>query len=257
VTERSRPDTVFRAAPSQSTSAEKDNADLTADILEFLRACYGDLTGQAHAATGRRPYLSEAGKYRHKDWRENHCGWPGDAELLARALAEAAAEADAYVCPYLMWADKRTPGGVVARILVHADVDSGHADPEEVRDLGGFALASGTPGNAHVFVPLTEPIPAYQHKALERALVAHLGADDKISANDVPRLPGTLNFKPTLLTPASDPAPVTWLVRPNGERVDPHTLAHRLGTVLPELTDGVEVPQVRAALNLTVRTPEE
>ncbi|WP_326546097.1 AAA family ATPase [Mycolicibacterium sp. ND9-15] len=232
------PESEVAASHGETTTHQPAEADTDitgySDILDYLNACYGDQTGRAHAAIGRDPHLVD-GKYKHRVWQENHSAWPDDAEALARTLAEASHDGDVYVCPYLMWTDKRTPGGAVGRILVHADVDR-ECDPQKVRDLGGFAVASGTSGHAHVYVPLSESVPAYQHKALERALVAHFGADAKISANDVLRPPGTLSFKPTVFTPGADPAPVTWLIPPNGDRANPHTLASELGVVLTEST---------------------
>jgi putative DNA primase/helicase len=220
VTQTKPPELGTPGGSTESAAASADTAESSdpADILDYLNVCYGDLTGRAHAAIGLDPYLKVTAdgkrKYRYREWRENHYAWPDEAEALARTLADASREGDVHVCPYLMWADKRTPGGVVARMFVHADVDR-DCDPQKVRDIGGFAVSSGTPGHAHVYVPLSESIPAYQHEALERALKAHFGADSKISTNDVLRPPGTLNFKPTVLSPGSDPAPVTWLVHPH------------------------------------------
>jgi hypothetical protein len=166
------------------------------------------------------------------------------------------------VCPYLMWSDKRAKGAAVARPQVHADIDHGHLDGEKVRAIDGFAVASGTPGNGHVYVALTESVPAHWHRALCRGLGDYLGgADAKISENDVLRPPGTLNHKPTAA--GGDPAVVTWLVPPNGVRVDPHTLAHQLGVTLPEETvqtnghAGHEVEQVTLDHHPTVRAALE
>lgn len=207
------------SAPEETDNQQLAKATIdsnrVADILDYLSACYGDLSGRAHTAIGRDPYLTDKGKYNHRNWRENHCAWPDEAEALARTLAEDAAQGDVYVCPYLMWSGNRTPGGVVARILIHADVDTGCVETEKISAIGGFAIKSGSAGNAHVYVPLSEPIPASQHTVLERALGKHFKADAKISSNDVLRPPGTLNYKPTVFTPGAPPAAVEWLVRPH------------------------------------------
>ena len=95
------------SAPEETDNQQLAKATIdsnrVADILDYLSACYGDLSGRAHTAIGRDPYLTDKGKYNHRNWRENHCAWPDEAEALARTLAEDATQGDVYVCPYLMW----------------------------------------------------------------------------------------------------------------------------------------------------------
>jgi putative DNA primase/helicase len=184
------------------------------DIRDYLDACTGDTTGVLHIATGTNGYFTTDGKYKHEGWTQSCFEWPAEADQAVREIAHAAAEprTDVYVCPYLMWSDKRTQGAAVARRLVHADCD-GDIDLDKVRALGGFAVASGTPGHAHVYVALTDPVPANQHRELCRALGNYLGdADAKISDNDVLRPPSTLNHKEAARGGFS--TPVEWLVRP-------------------------------------------
>lgn len=203
------------------------------ELREYLQQCLGGTEGRLHIATGHGPHLSETGKYQHAQFTQSHFAWPGEADLVEREIMRAATDSDIYVCPYLMWSDKRVKGAAVARRQVHADVDHGQLDTEKVHSIDGFAVASGTPGNGHVYVALTESVPAHWHRALCRGLGDYLGgADAKISENDVLRPPGTLNHKPT--AGGGDPAVVTWLVPPNGVRVDPRTLAHQLGITLPD-----------------------
>ena len=183
------------------------------DTREYLDAVFGDTNGRMHIAVGQGPYLDANGKYCHKQWTETRFTWPAEAERAMREIVWAATESDVYVCPYLMWADKRTPAAAVMRRIAHAEVDGGLLDPDKVRELNGFAIASGTPGNGHAYVALTESVPANWHKELCRGLGKYLGAvDAKIAANDVLRPPGTLNHKPTVT--GGQPAPVEWLVRP-------------------------------------------
>jgi hypothetical protein len=167
-----------------------------------------------HIAVGRNGYFTAEGKYKHEHWTQTHFPWPAEADRAVREIARAVAEPriDVYVCPYLMWGDNRAQGAAVARRLVHADCD-GDIDLDKVRALGGFAVTSGTPGHAHVYVELTEPVPANQHRELCRALGNYLGdADAKISDNDVLRPPGTLNHKEGAR--GGLPTPVEWLMRP-------------------------------------------
>jgi hypothetical protein len=105
----------------------------------------------------------------------------------------------------------RREGEAVTHQLVHNDVD-GDPNLDKVRAIGGFVVASGTPGHVHVYVPLTEPVPAHWHRALCEGLRDYLGGDDKIADNDLLRPPGTLNHKQ--VPKGGEPVPVEWLVRP-------------------------------------------
>lgn len=196
--------------------------------LTYLRTVFGTTEGVAHVAIGAGPHLADNGKLLHKSWTETQYVWPAEAERMARALTQAAAAGDdAYVCPYLMHGSKRAKGAAVAHRLAHADVDNGRADAEKVGALGGFAVASGSPGNAHCYVALSVPVSAEHHELLCRGLGAHLGAvDAKVSDNDVLRPPGTFNHK------ADPPTPVEWLVEPTGHVWEPAALAEALGVDL-------------------------
>jgi hypothetical protein len=182
------------------------------DILDYFNACYGDTTGVLHIAVGHSPYLRND-KYAFNEFVQSHFAYPDEADRAAREVLREAKLHDVYVCPYLMWADKRTKGAAVAHILIHADIDAGLLDAERVRTIGGFVVGSGTPGNGHAYVPLSESVIAPVHRALCGGLGAYLGAiDSKIADNDLLRPPGTVNYKPTL--DGHDPAPVEWVVRP-------------------------------------------
>ena len=120
------------------------------------------------------------------------------------AIAKQAPTADVYACPYLMRNSRRAQGNSASRALVHADVDR-ELDPAAVTALGGFAIASGTPGHAHVYIPLSYTVTRAQHEMLCRALAEHLGGDAKFSDNDLLRPPGTLNHKSAIA--GGDPSP--------------------------------------------------
>jgi putative DNA primase/helicase len=200
------------------------------DLLDYLNATIGDTEGQLHIAVASGIYLSDSGKIKHKHWDQSRFTWSAEAAQAERELLAAAADSDVYVCPYLMHADKRSPPAAVARRIVDADID-GQADPEKIRAIDGFAVASGTSGHAHVYVALSESVPAHWHRTLCRALGDYLGdADAKITAENVLRPPGMLNHKPTTI--GGQPSPVEWLVKPPGIKVDPHTLAEILGVTL-------------------------
>jgi hypothetical protein len=201
------------------------------DFRDFLDACIGPTTGVLHVAVGYDMQLVN-GKHKHRRWIETQFDWPSEADRAEREILREATTSDVYVCPNLMVGDKRAQGGAAARLNIKADID-GDFDLDKVREIGGFAVASGSLGHAHVYVPLAESVPAYRYTALCRALGGYLGnADSKISDNDVLRPPGTYNHKPTVTGLA--PASVRWLVRPTGVRVDLDTLALALGITLSD-----------------------
>nr|WP_243703133.1 DUF3631 domain-containing protein [Mycobacterium marinum] len=211
-----------------------------------------------HIAVGYDGYFDPKGKYKHREWVPSHFDWPAEADRAEREILREAATADVYVCPTLMVAEKRAKGAAADRLNVKADID-GEVDLDKVREVGGFAVLSGSPGHAHVYVPLAETVPAHHYTALCRALGAYLGhADSKIADNDVLRPPGTHNHKPTALD-GSPPAPVDFVIRPSGVRVDPQTLAALLGVELaatpaPTTADVAVVEAVDLALYPHVRT---
>jgi hypothetical protein len=219
--ERERPGPTRETGPlgksAGTTHADSANdtpaGDTAQNLRGYLDAVYLDMTGVAHIALGGGPYLNDKGKYCFKDWTEHQFKWPDEADLVVREILRAAPLSDVYLSPYLTLGDKRHKSSAVARRLVHTDVDSGVLDPEKVRQLGGFAVASGSPGNGHAYLHLTTSVTVPQHTALCRALGAHLGAvDSKIVTSDVLRPVGSYNHKPVLS--GGEPVPVRWLVRP-------------------------------------------
>jgi hypothetical protein len=169
--------------------------------------------------------------------------WPDAADELLVLLAEHARDLDTYVCPNVLSRPQRAKHVSVGPMEAHADIDGGRLDLTRVADIpGGCAVGSGSPGNGHVYALLDRPAPHHQHEQLCRALGAHLGAkDSKCSDNDMLRMPGTWNFKRTL--DGNAPAPVTWLIRPSGQRVEPEELAAHLGV---ELADEPPAPAPKA-----------
>lgn len=242
-------------------------------MRRYFRALYGDHVGRAHIAVGSDPHRTDTGKYGFGHWSEHTFAWPTEADQLEREISRAAHDSDVYVCPYLMHADKRTPAAAVARPVLHADVDGGRLGRDKARQLGAFVVGSGSPGNGHVYLLLAESVPAHWHRALARGLVAYLDADPaKISANDLLRPPGTFNHKPTV--DGGDPAPVEFLIEPDGTTWDVHTLAALLGVTLPavdetaaasaassaptdaETFDLAKYPRVKKALDQVTSPPD-
>lgn len=210
--------------------------------LDYLMAVFGDTVGNAHVVGGVAGYFEGSGSYSfartadHPDagWSPRDYAWPADAERLADDLHRGCHDFghDIFVCPYLMAGAKRTPSDAVELKKIHADID-GDCPVDKVIDLGGWAVSTGSPGHAHVYVDLAEPVPLHQHTALCRALGAHLGhADAKVRPNDVLRPPGTLNHKGRAR--GGESSAVEWLIRPEGVRWDAARLAERLGVTLPD-----------------------
>ena len=201
------PDDLLAAATADLPAGD----DPVSHILDYFNACFDDTTGRLHIAVGQEPYLHND-KYKFKKFIQSHFAYPDEADHAAREILREATLYDVYVCPYLMWANKRAQGAAVNHILVHADVDNGRLDLDKVRTLGGFAIGSGTPGNGHVYVPLSASVTQPQHRQLCQALRKYFdAADAKISDNDLLRPPGTWNYKPTLA--GGEPAPVGWAGR--------------------------------------------
>jgi hypothetical protein len=155
-------------------------------------------TGYLHTAFGREPYLDKHGKYTHKQWIPRVFKWPEESGDAIKFIEEMAPLGDVYVCETLMRSRKRAKGDAVGYQSVHSDVDTGHLDYIEVEELGGFVIASGTPGHGHAHIPLADEVTEAQHEALCEGLRDHLGGDNKIRASDVLRPPGTYNHKPTV-----------------------------------------------------------
>jgi hypothetical protein len=213
------------------------------DLTAYLDVLFGVNEGRVHLAFGAQPRV-ENGRYRN-DLQLGHYvyKWPQDVDKVTAKIH--AAEWDVHVCPYLLTERKRSRGTSVetARTHVHTDVDldGGHVDLEAVRAIpGGFAIGSGTPGNAHVYVPLSKSVSLSHHERLCQALGVHFGTLDpsKFRDNDLLRPPGTFNFKPTVMDDGRlPPTPVTWLVRPSDSRIDPKDLAMMLGLDLDDTAD--------------------
>jgi len=203
------------------------------DLNEYLDAVIGDTEGYLHTAVGIGGFFSDTGRYSHKRWVERHYRWPAQRSQAVADLLASAEESDAYVCPYLMVADKRAKGAAAARKFVKGDVDGGRYDPGKAEQLDAEVVASGSDGNAHVYVMLAESIPFNWHEVLSRGLAAYLGADSKISDNDVLRAPGTWNHKARVRQAGGEPTPVRWVRRSSGTRWEPNALAEFLGVTLP------------------------
>ncbi|WP_197502110.1 DNA-primase RepB domain-containing protein [Mycobacterium sp. E2733] len=205
-----------------------------AAAADYLVAVIGNTQGFVHVGVGIHPYRTDSGSYRFRRWCDCPFSWPDDADDVLMLLREYSGELDCYLAPNVMTGPQRAKWTSVAPMEVHADIDGGRLDLDKVRSIpSACAVGSGSPNNGHVYLLLTRPVSHHHHEQLCRGLSAYLGAiDSKISDNDMLRVPGTFNFKPTLA--AHPPTPVNWLLPPPTARVDPEELAAAIGVELTE-----------------------
>ncbi|HEY1972607.1 MAG TPA: hypothetical protein VGH89_31970 [Pseudonocardia sp.] len=117
---------------------------------------------------------------------------------------------DVYVAPATRVSDARSgyggPNGSNAAPprLLWGDCDQ-ELDRAKLAKLDPLIVNSGQPGHRHVYVPLNRSVSIAEHRVLNKALAAYLGCDTKWSDDALLRLPGTLNFKPTV--PATGQCP--------------------------------------------------
>jgi hypothetical protein len=196
----------------------------TADLRVFIEACCpAPSAGKLFLPIGRGPHRTAAGKYEHRPFLGNVAlNYPLDIDGKLDKLITESDTADVYMCPNLMYKD-RTPGSCIGCMVAHADWDGDPDDTDavldKVRDINGFALASGTPGHIHAYVPLAKPVHSAEATRLCKAFQAYLpaGSDPgKHTVNDLLRPPGTYNHKSVAAT--GRPTLVQFLIRPGGIR---------------------------------------
>lgn len=227
---------------------------------EFLDLVFGERSGFVAVAYGSRPYLDERGKYKHQEWRELRYAWPAERESLVTEVKQELGlgdPVDIYMCPALRLTDARNGFGgkkgtnaAPVRVL-WADCDH-DIDTVTLTKLDALVAASGQHGHRHVYVALDEAVPVATHRTLNKALAAYLGADTKWSDDALLRLPGSLNFKPTLPAnggPSAGPADVT-LIKRNARAWSVADIAAVLGV------DLTTAPQRSATSGATFDTPE-
>lgn len=220
---------VGGASSDEGVGPQHDESTGYESTRRYLEALYGNDTGVIAMALGTGSSVGDNGSYTFGGFQQDWFHWPGQAEELTAEIARRAHHADVYVCVSLMKTSKRTPDNAVILRLLHADVDNGALQLDKVRALGGWAVASGTPGNGHVYVPLSQPVSPEQYTKLQRALKNYLGADSKIAANDLLRPAGTLNHKSAAFHPGIEPTPVEFLIEPDGNRTELDAVAQILG----------------------------
>jgi hypothetical protein len=195
----------------------RQSANPEADVRLFFDVLYGGGTGFCHVVYGEGWCRNDKGTLAHPFWSETReryaYAYPDDADAaVAKVLELSARGRDVYASTSLMrTAASRGKIQTAGLWCLHADID--HAvNLDTVADQGWCAIASGTSGHYHLYIPLSEPITEALFQALQNPLVELVGGDAKKAGNDVLRPPCTYNFKPTL--DGGDPVPVEWAVRP-------------------------------------------
>ena len=221
----------------------------------FLDAVFGDAEGYTHFAVGRGAY-ADRGKYSHKSWQPLVFLWPQHADKAMRTINAALLEPglnDVYLCPNILKTDRRNKDTAVTHRLLHSDADIG-LDSSKVAALRGFAVGSGSPGHAHVYVPLDRAVTLAEYQVLMRGMRAYFGGDSKISDNDLLRGVGSVNYKAVVFDGQDEPYRVEWTVKPSGARMEPEAVAAVLGVALPAPATPVEQSESKKASVGTAET---
>jgi hypothetical protein len=205
----------------------------------FLDALYGTTRGYVHVAVGRNAHGDEQGRYGHQGWEPKVFAWPDEAEQAVHfmnAVLDEPGLNDLYICPNVLKTTKREKGTAATHRLLHADADHG-ADPSKIGALHGFAISSGTPGHAQVFVPLSNEVTPPLYQALMEGMRKYFHGDNKISDNDLLRPVGSKNFKGVAVAGLDEPYVVDWMVKPTEGPKNPAAVAAILGVSLPDVSE--------------------
>jgi AAA domain len=209
-----------------------------ADIATYLDAVFpAGAEGIVAAPVGDPPAwdtVNDKYKADPRDKPATFFEWPAQRDELIQHIADNSESRDVYLCPSLF---RPTPDGRRVRkpyVLkeswsIGVDWDGQPADRDTalrvITELGAHAIDSGTTGHLQVQVPLAEPMTSeHRYREFAEAVAAKLppGADHKKACNDLLRIAGTYNFKPTVRPgDTGQRAPTPFAIHPNGHRIDP------------------------------------
>jgi AAA domain-containing protein len=219
-------------------STGSGSAPVPGQAAQWADTVWGDRPGWAALAYGGDPYRDASGKYKHRSFTPQFYRWPDQRNALLADVARelATGPVDIYVAPHLRSSKDRKKHTALPPLFLHADIDGQVAVPELWEQLDPIRVQSGTPGHEHGYIALTRTLELPAWDRLQWALRDRLGGDtdSKIADNDVLRLPGTLNFKPTAPSNGSKPGePSPVILLPGGGRAwEPDELAELLGVDL-------------------------
>ncbi|MCA1702550.1 MAG: RepB family DNA primase, partial [Actinobacteria bacterium] len=177
----------------------------------YLDVVLGDRPGCVFLVFGNAPYRDARGKYLHRDWVESRFSWPAERDRMLTEVDRVLASGepcDVFICPAVRHAGakQRRRGDALLPTTLWCDLDGPAADLGLEEILDAFTVGSGQPGHRHLYVLLERPVDLRLWNCLQRALRDRLGGDDKVADNDLLRLPGTFNWKPTVPLPGEPTA---------------------------------------------------
>jgi hypothetical protein len=151
---------------------------------EWMQALWGKTSGWANLQIGTT---------------QESFRWPGDKDKLLARVLQAAPEFDVWAAVLLRTSNGRSNGNGRPGKHAWCDADADKATPEREEILSRvrhFAVASGTPGNLQVYVPLSTLQQPEGLRELNGRLRLAIGGDSTDDPARVLRIPGTLNHKP-------------------------------------------------------------
>jgi DNA-binding transcriptional ArsR family regulator len=175
---------------------EHDQRERSHLIAEGLRTILGHDEGRLRVAAKMRV------PDKKPKWIPACFEYPGQVEQAAAWLADHDRRGhDTYFIPYVGESCSAKKGSARSRRRIHADVDPTRSRTAEVptleavEALGGFMVESGSPGHAHVYIPLTTSLSVEDHHELCEQLNVRFDGDNKTVDCDYLRPPGTRNWK--------------------------------------------------------------
>src|SRR5690606_12723460 len=131
---------------------------------------------------------------------EHNYVWPTQEEEIHTFVDDEKYESDVYLNPVPLKSDSETATEddvrEVRTLWIDLDDEKVPNAEDEVKELGGFLVNSGTEDHYHAYFPLDAPIDPESAKILNTALKVKYGGDPKQSATSLLRVPFTLNLKP-------------------------------------------------------------
>lgn len=188
-------------------------ADRATMIASYCERLWGDLNGWVFAGHGRDPYEATPGKVKHRRFDEQPFAYPRQRDELVDHVLTESDRCDVWLTPGLSENPIRKLDRRKSRSSRYLwfDLDNpGAASMQRASQLitaGSFAIASGRgPGHRHGYIKLDELTAPHTVADFNRRLVSWVHGDPSPSALcGYLRPEGSLNWKPTVLSPGSEP----------------------------------------------------
>ena len=135
-------------------------------------------------------------------WEEQFYSWPRQEDTVAEAVSNRLDTHHCFYCPNVLRTRRRTKGNAVKRQWVHLDQDAAVDDESVLAEFPATIIVdSGTPGHTQRFwrtnrAPSRRDLTVDEHQQMCWGIGQTLGCgNDKVTDNDLFRLPGTFNRK--------------------------------------------------------------